>query len=105
MLLRPSSGEAGLRFWRNAGRTFHQFHAVFFRLSRASGCPEQGAGAKEKEAWEGDWDDEKTPNERYESDAADPYVDPDRCQDANGGSSTPRSGAQERDTSRTPPPR
>ena len=42
---------------------------------------------------------EKTPNERHESDGVDFNVDPDRCQDANGGSggagnlSTPRNGA------------
>ena len=40
-----------------------------------------------------------------------PAVDPGRCQDATGGSGgggnlgTPRNGAQDRDTSRTPPPR
>ena len=39
----------------------------FVRQYRASGFPEQGSGAEEKEAWKGDWDDEKTPNERYES--------------------------------------
>ena len=67
------------------------------------GCPEQGAGAEGEEACEGDWDDEKTPNERYESDAVDPAVDLDRCQGTNGGSGgggnlgTPRNGAQEQD--------
>ena len=48
-------------------------------------APEREAGAEEKEAWEGDWDDEKTPNEWYKSDTVDPAVDPGRCQDANGG--------------------
>ena len=62
---------------------FHFMQQEFVRQYRASGVPEQGAGA---EAWEGGWDDEKTPNERYESDAVDPAVDPDRCRDANGGS-------------------
>ena len=83
----------------------------FVRKYETPGVSELEAGGEEKEAWKGDWDDEKAPNEWYESAAVDPAVDPDRCQDANGGCrgggvlSTPRNGAQERDSSRTPPPR
>ena len=74
----------------------------FYRRFRTPDAQEHRAGRDEKEAWEEDWDDGKTPNEWYEGDTVDPAVSPDRCQDANGGScgggnpSTPRNGTHVR---------
>ena len=69
---------------------------------------EQVEERKEKEEWEGDWDKEKAPNDWHEGATVDPAVDPDRCQDANGGScggGTPARQEMERmfvDSSRSP---
>ena len=72
------------------------------RASQSNGCCFDPARWEQVFAcganWERDWDEEKAPNEWYESAAVYPVVDSDRCQDANGGSggdgnpSTPRHG-------------
>ena len=89
-------GDKSSRWERDTGSKFRQH--------RSSGVAKQGAGGEEKEDWERDWGDEEAPNEWYESAAAHPAVDSDRCQDANGGSgggniSSPTNGAQDRDLS------
>ena len=57
-----------------------------------------GAGGEEREDWEGDGDDEKAPNEWYESAAVDPVVG---GSGGGGNPSTPRNGTHARDSSRS----
>ena len=44
-----------------------QLAKIHGEVSREPTAPEQGAGAEEKEAWEDEWDGERTANGRYES--------------------------------------
>ena len=91
-----------------AASFIHLMQQEYVRQYRTSGFPEQGAGGDEREDWEGDWDDERAPNEWYQSAALDPAVDSGRCQVANGGSggggnpSTPRKRTHARDSPRSP---
>ena len=80
--------------------SFIQFmQQEFCRRYRTPDAPEQMAG--------GDWDDKKAQSGWYKGATMDPAVDPDRCQDANGGScgggnpSTPRNGTHAHDSSRS----
>ena len=82
------------------GSKFYPFmQQEFVRQYRASGVPEQGAGAEEKEAWEGDCDDEKTPDEAFGT-----AVHPADVGGSLGGGnpSTPRNGTRARDNFRSP---
>ena len=85
----PAIWEKVFAFGERRAASFIQFmQQEFVRQYRPSGSREQGAVGEEREEWEGDWEDERAPNECYESAAVDYVVDSDRCQDANGGSAT-----------------
>ena len=83
----PAIWEQIFLFGETRAASFIQFmQQEFVRQYRTSGFPEQGTGEEGREEWEGDWGDERAPNEWYGSAAVYPVVDSDRCQDANGGS-------------------
>ena len=101
----PATWEQVFAYGETQAESFIQStQQEFDRRYKTPGALEQGAGGEEKEAWEGDWDDEKAPSGWYGG----ATVDPDRCQDSIGGScgggnpSTPRNGTHARDSSRSP---
>ena len=101
----PATWEQVFAYGVTQAESFIQFTQLEFgRRYRTPAALEQGAGREEKEAWEGDWDDEKAPSGWYGG----ATVDPDRCQVSFGGScgggnpSTPRNATHARDSSRSP---